>query len=202
MNFFGSDLVRILVYYAVLTWAVYNSKSSRFNGQNFYRPLNLWYIENMNIFKHLPTKVAYAHCDIPCGIYDPFRAQQAAHTVIRMTELLSKVDRKDETKAEHDIARITRVKEKHGEIVEDELGTLQNDYFKKEHYKEYPSLAELLSETVKSSIAARQNISMEAAEATLKGVLEIAEIFFRTKGVEPVRVKSVYPTEREVVLHR
>ena len=31
---------------------------------------------------------AYAHCDIPCGIYDPNDAIQAAQTCIRMTELI------------------------------------------------------------------------------------------------------------------
>ena len=36
----------------------------------------------------LPAKTVYAHCDIPCGIYDPNRLQQAAHTVLRMTQLL------------------------------------------------------------------------------------------------------------------
>ncbi len=154
------------------------------------------------LFKILPEEKAYAHCDIPCGIYDPFRAQQAAHTVIRMTELLQKMEKGEETKAEHDIARYTRVKEEHGEIVEDELGTLQNDYFKEEHFKEFTNLSDLLNKTVKSSIVARQNISLEAAEATLSGVMEIAEIFFKTKKVTPVRVKSVYPTEREIVLYK
>ncbi|MBI2935802.1 MAG: hypothetical protein HYY31_03205, partial [Chloroflexi bacterium] len=27
-----------------------------------------------------PARTAYAHCDIPCGIYDPHHAQMAAHT--------------------------------------------------------------------------------------------------------------------------
>lgn len=152
--------------------------------------------------KIIPENLAFAHCDIPCGIYDPFRAQQAAHTIIRMTELLAGVKRENETKAEHDISRMTSVKEKHGEIVEEELGTLQNDYFKEEHFKEYPSLLDLLNKTVKSSILARQSIDMEAAEQTLSGVLEIAEIFFKTKKVTPIRVKSVYPTEREMVFYK
>lgn len=154
------------------------------------------------IFSLIPQSTAYAHCDIPCGIYDPFRAQQAAHTVIRMTDLLTKLERGDETKAEHDIARMTHVKEKHGEIVEDELGTLQNDYFKEEHFKQYPELLNLINKTVKSSIVARQQINMEAAEDMLSGVLEIAEIFFKTKNVTPIRVKTVYPTEREIVLYK
>lgn len=160
----------------------------------------------MGIFRllvsFLPSKAAYAHCDIPCGIYDPFRAQQAAHTVIRMTELLGEVKREDEAKVEHDIARLTHVKEKHADIIEEELDTLQNDYFKDEHFKAHPNLRGLFINTLKSATKARQNIDLKAAEETLAGIQEIAEIFFKTKNVTPVRVKTVYPTEREIVLYK
>ena len=154
------------------------------------------------LFKILPEEKAYAHCDIPCGIYDPFRAQQAAHTVIRMTELLTKIKREDETKAEHDVSRMTHVKEKHADIIEEELGTLQNDYFKEEHFKKFPNLNGLFIKALKSAAFARQNIDLKAAEETLELVMEIAEIFFKTKNVTPIRVKTVYPTEREIVLHK
>lgn len=150
----------------------------------------------------LPLKSVYAHCDIPCGIYDPHNAQLAAHTVIRMTQFLGEIKRENETKAEHDITRVTRVKESHSNIIEEELSTLQNDYFKEEHYKEYPNLSGLFTKTLKASTKARQGIDMKSAEEALAGVQEIAEIFFKSKGVEPVRVKSVYPTEREIVLHK
>jgi nickel superoxide dismutase len=150
----------------------------------------------------LPEKIAYAHCDIPCGIYDPHLAQLAAHTVIRMTQLLSEIKRDNETKAEHDIARITHVKEEHASIIEKELDTLRNDYFKEEHYKEYPSLQNLFINTLKSTSKARQNIDPVAAQDVLDGVLGIAEIFYKTKGVTPIRVKSVYPTSGEMVLYK
>ena len=155
-----------------------------------------------SIAKLLPTGTAFAHCDIPCGIYDPYMAQRAAHTVIRMTQLLTDLKREDETKAEHDIARLTHVKEDHSNLLEEELDTLRNDYFKEEHYKEYPNLHELFIKTFKSSAKARQGINMQAAQDVLLGTQEIAEIFFKTKGVEPVKVKSVYPTEGEIVLHK
>lgn len=147
-------------------------------------------------------EIAYAHCDIPCGIYDPHQAQLAAHTVIRMTQLLGEVKRDDETKAEHDIARMTHVKEEHSSVIEEELETLRNDYFKDEHYKTYPKLNDLFVKTLKSASKARQNIDILAAQETLSGILEIAEIFYKTKGVEPVRVKSVYPTNGEMVFYK
>ena len=154
-----------------------------------------------NIFNLLPEKIAYAHCDIPCGIYDPHLAQLAAHTVIRMTQLISEIKTND-VKAQHDISRMTHVKEEHAGIIEEELETLRNDYFKDEHYKEYPQLQILLTDTLKSVSKARQNIDMDICQNVLSGVLQIAEIFYKTKGVTPVRVKSVYPTGGEMVFYK
>lgn len=148
-----------------------------------------------SIFKFLPTQIAYAHCDIPCGIYDPTPVQMNAHTVLRMTQLLG------EKTTEHDIARITRVKEHHGEGVEHELGTLENDYFKEEHYKAHPELKKLLEEAVKLSVKTRQTIDVEACNELLEKVLLISEIFYKTKDVKPVRVKSLYPTGGMIVTY-
>ncbi|KKP94685.1 MAG: hypothetical protein US77_C0016G0004 [Microgenomates group bacterium GW2011_GWC1_38_14] len=146
-------------------------------------------------------RIAYAHCDIPCGIYDPHNAQMAAHTIIRMTQLLEETKR-DSLESEHNIARLTHVKEEHGQLVEEELGTLENDYFKEEHFKKFPKLKDLLARGVKLSITTRQNIDMKSAEELLKITQEIAEIFFKTKGAVPVRVKSLYPTQGEIVTHK
>lgn len=152
--------------------------------------------------KLLPQQIAYTHCDIPCGIYDSHNVQLAAHTVIRMTQLLTDLKREDETKAEHDIARITYVKEEHSTLIEEELETLRNDYFKIEHFEKFPNLEELFKKALKSSALARQSIDIKAAEEALENILKIAEIFYKTKNVTPIRVKSVYPTEREIVLYK
>lgn len=150
----------------------------------------------------LPENLAYAHCDIPCGIYDPNNAQLAAHTIIRMTDFLGQVKRENETKAEHDIARVTRVKEKHADILEHELFTLRHDYFKEEHLKEYPNLMDLFYSALASIAKSRQGIDMKSAKETLETVLQISEIFYKTKNVTPVRIKSVYPTELEIVTYK
>lgn len=150
----------------------------------------------------LPERVAYAHCDIPCGIYDPNAAQLAAHTIIRMTQLLSELSMENGVKAGHDIARMTGVKEAHGNMVEKELDTLENDYFKEEHFKAFPELKKIFSEAVRLSIKIRQFIDIESAEQLLEAVLKISEIFYKTKKLIPVRVKSPYPTEREIVTYK
>ena len=149
------------------------------------------------MIKLLPTKPIYAHCDIPCGIYDPHQMQMAAHTVIRMINLLEEA--KDDM---HKIARITHVKEEHAGIVEEEIVTLWADYFKEEHYKEHPNLLELINSAVKLTGKVRQGVDIEAANELLAKTQQIAEIFWKTKKMEPVRVPSGYPTEGEIISHR
>ncbi|TSC65832.1 MAG: superoxide dismutase, Ni [Microgenomates group bacterium Gr01-1014_80] len=159
------------------------------------------------LIKLLPSRPVFAHCDIPCGIYDPHAAQMAAHTVIRITNLI--LDAHPESDAlehrrafVHQMARLTKVKEEHGGIVEHELVILWADYFKEEHLKDYPELHDLVWKTLKLASKTKQNIDLEAAGELLKNVQEIAEIFWKTKKMEPVRVPSGYPTEGEIVTHK
>lgn len=153
-----------------------------------------------------PLKKAYAHCDIPCGIYDPHQAQVAAHTVIRMTGLImdltaSSVDAPFDERKEiiHKISRYTKIKEEHAEIVKHEVVVLWGDYFKEEHLKEYPKLTEAVHHTLKLSSKTKQEINLEAAQDLLEHVHEIAEIFYKSKGLTPVKIRPPFPTEGEIV---
>lgn len=149
------------------------------------------------LIKILPSRPVYAHCDIPCGIYDPTPGQIAAHTIIRMTNLIQEAGNDV-----HKISRMTYVKEEHGKKVEEELVTLWADYFKEEHLKEYPELHDLIWKTIKLSGKVRQEVNLEAANELLENVQKIAEIFWKTKGFESVRIPSGYPTEGEIVSHK
>ncbi len=154
-----------------------------------------------------PSGVAYAHCDIPCGVYDPNLAQLAAHTVIRMTGLINELpkltpDIAPEQRQEilHKLARYTAVKEEHAELCKRELRILWGDYFKPEHVQQFPELHELVWKAMKQASKARQGIDAQAADELLKTVNDIAEIFWKTKGKETVRVKAdFYSTGRETV---
>ena len=153
-----------------------------------------------SVFNLLPYKTAYAHCDIPCGIYDPHQAQVAAHTIIRMTQFLEEIKRENETKAEHDIARVTFVKEEHSNILEHEIATLEKDYFKEEHYEKFSNLRELFSSANKLVAKARQGIDMASAKELLETVMQISEIFYKSKDLEFKRVKAPYPTGLDIVV--
>ncbi len=162
----------------------------------------------IKLLHFFPEEIAYAHCDIPCGIYDPHQMQLAAHTVIRMTSMINDLKVSSENpsfeerkKIIHQVSRLTKVKEEHAELVKHELRILWGDYFKEEHLKDYPDLHTLVFKTLKLASKARQEINMDAANELLANTQQIAEIFYKTKGVTPVRVKSVYPTGLEIVLH-
>jgi nickel superoxide dismutase len=154
------------------------------------------------IFRLLPQNLVYAHCDIPCGIYDPHNAQLATHTVIRMTQMLEEIKGSDK-KAMHDVARITHVKEEHSSLIEEELMTLKNDYFKKEVVEKMDEEPwPLFKKALVSCAKARQGIDMEAAKETLESVMQIAEMFYKSKGLSSTRVKAPYPTGLDIVVQK
>ncbi len=154
----------------------------------------------------LPEETAYAHCDIPCGIYDPHYAQLAAHTVIRMDTLIGELTEKGRgTPTEmdqyaHGIARYTEIKEKHAEICKHEVRILWGDYFKPDHAEAFPDLHDLVWKVMMLGSQSKQTTDLQVGEDLLDTVNRIAEIFWKTKNVTPVRTGSHYPTEREMVV--
>src|SRR6059058_3159250 len=94
-----------------------------------------------------PPSVAYAHCDIPCGIYDPHGAQIAALTVIRMVQLIQGLQQPGPNAAKDEwdtygmqISRYSAVKEEHAKMAEHEIIVLWTDYFKPEHLEKHANL--------------------------------------------------------------
>lgn len=158
------------------------------------------------LLKLLPSKTIYAHCDIPCGIYDPHNMQMASHTVIRMTDLIKKEPdpelKSDEAAVAYTnkVVRMIKVKEDHAEILKKELAVLWSDYFKPEHIEKFPELHDLVWKTMKLASKTKQEVNLEASEELLANTQKIAEIFFETKGLKSKKVKAPYPTEREIVV--
>ena len=159
--------------------------------------------------KVLKPPFAYAHCDIPCGIYDPHEAQMAAHTIIRMTSMISDLEVSSENppfderkKIISQIARLTKVKEDHAELLKHQIRIIWGDYFKPEHLAKHKRLHDLVFKIMKQASKVKQEVNLTEAQALLSSVQEFAEIFWKTKDRKIVRVKSGYPTEGEIVLPR
>ena len=145
----------------------------------------------------LPATVVHAHCDVPCGIYDPHLAQIAALTTIRMSQLLQnlKMPGPASTPAEvnafaAEVSRLTAAKEHHAELCKHELRILWGDYFKPEHLQQVPDLHDKFWKAMKLASTVRQKNDQKAAEDLLAAVQGIAEAFWKTKGAKSVKQPS------------
>jgi nickel superoxide dismutase len=134
-------------------------------------------------------EVVYAHCDIPCGIYDPHEAQIAALTVMRMMQLIGEATppaatAKPEERAAYQsqISRYTLVKEQHAEKLKHEVRVIWGDYITPDHVKQFPQLHEIVFKIMKQASKARQGTSLPDSQELVKLTQEFAEIFWKTKG--------------------
>jgi len=138
----------------------------------------------MKIFSKLYGDVQ-AHCDVPCGIYDPISAKIAAQTVLKMAVRLEAADLgTPDISVPNSVARYIAVKEEHAQGVKSELNILWSDYFKPEHLADYPNLHELFWNANKLAGANKQGVSSSSAKELVEAVDEIAKIFWATKGVD------------------
>ena len=143
-----------------------------------------------------------AHCDIPCGIYDPHQAQIGALTVIRMLDLMDELKAAhapDSAQSQHSFARYIMVKEEHAELVKREVRVIFGDYFKKEHVEKWPELPELTHKIMQHASKARQTMDRQAAMDLLEAVNRFAEIFWESKNVQVKRVNAPYKPGSEIV---
>jgi nickel superoxide dismutase len=129
-----------------------------------------------------PKTVVRAHCDVPCGIYDPAGAVLAARTVARMVELIGGIEAGSTAMADRNtFVRCVTVKEQHAELVKHEVQVIWSDYFKPEHLTANPDLHTKVWNILKLAGKNKQNIDAEAAAQLEVAVKEFAEIFWSTK---------------------
>lgn len=129
------------------------------------------------LIKLLPAETVFAHCDIPCGIYDPKPAQIAAATVLKMVQKIEELDLKEG----NDFVRMVMVKEEHAEKCKKEILILWTDYFKPEHLEKFPDLHELIWKTAKLCSKNKQSVDEVLANELIEAVDTIADIFKQTK---------------------
>ena len=126
----------------------------------------------------LPVLHVHAHCDLPCGVYDPAQARIEAQSVKACMEKYQASD--DPVFRE----RAVSIKEQRSHLVKEHLWVLWTDYFKPPHFEAYPQLHQLFNEATKLAGAAGTKGSNDPAVADdlLAKIDEIAEIFWATKN--------------------
>lgn len=152
--------------------------------------------------KKLGFEKVSAHCDIPCGIYDPITAQIAAVTVVRMMDLMTDLENKGGEKGKeytNTMARYIEVKEEHAEKAKHDIRVIWGDYIKAQHLEKYPDLHAITHRIMQSGSKSRQTTDRQAALDLVEDINMFSEIFWATKNIKTRRAKSPYNPPLELV---
>jgi nickel superoxide dismutase len=125
-----------------------------------------------------PVVEVSAHCDLPCGVYDPAQARIEAQSVKAIIEKYHGSDDADFR------TRALIIKEQRSDLVKHHLWVLWTDYFKPPHFAKYPQLHDLFNQATKlagGGGGTKASHDIAVADQLLAKIDEIAEIFWETK---------------------
>lgn len=122
-----------------------------------------------------PKVKVSAHCDLPCGVYDPAQARIEAESVKAVQE------KYQANEDPHFRARAIIIKEQRAELAKHHVSVLWSDYFKAPHFEKYPQLHQLVNDTLKALSAAKASTDPKTGEKALELIAEIDRIFWETK---------------------
>ncbi len=130
----------------------------------------------------------YAHCDGPCGVYDPASARIAGEAVLSMTKKMLDLECPDTSNSKamasylNTMSRYASVKEEQAQLCKSELLVLWTDYFKPAHLEDNPNLHDLFWQSAKLCSSCKMEVSIEHAEELLDKIKEIHNLFWQTKN--------------------
>ncbi|MFN2151223.1 MAG: superoxide dismutase, Ni [Anaerolineales bacterium] len=159
-----------------------------------------------NLVQALDQKLGFeeakAHCDVPCGIYDPIVAQINALTVVRMMDLMAALEEGAEVGKKaynNSMSRYIAVKEEHAEKAKHEIRVIYGDFINDAHIEAHPELPALFHKIMKLGGKARQTADRENGLAFVDAINQFAEIFWAVKGVPTKKAKAPYAPALEMV---
>jgi nickel superoxide dismutase len=128
-----------------------------------------------------PSNVAFAHCDGPCGVYDPASSRIAAEAVLSLAKKALALNG-DDPATVNSRTRFILIKEQQADIVKHELDVLWHDYFKPEHLEKYPDLHDTFWKATKLASRCKHELSAEAGEELVQACEKVHNMFWATKG--------------------
>lgn len=140
------------------------------------------------MLKFLKTQTAHAHCDGPCGVYDPAAARINAEAVLSMTKKILALQMPDPTNQQalveylNTMTRYVKIKEEQAHKTKEELLILWTDYFKPQHLEAFPELHDVFWQAAKLCSQCKVHVNLESAEKLMEAVKKIHEMFWKSKG--------------------
>ena len=132
-----------------------------------------------------PSRTASAHCDGPCGVYDPASARIAAEAVLSMARKLVALEG-DDLATENTKSRFIAIKEEQAQLAKQELLILWTDYFKPPHLEANPGLHDTFWNAAKLCSQNKVEVNVDAAQALVDTIGEIHTIFWASKNRDDV----------------
>lgn len=135
----------------------------------------------------LPAEAVHAHCDGPCGVYDPASARITAEAVYSMTKKILDLappapgDTKAAIAYSNTLSRYIAIKEEQAQKTKEDLLILWTDYFKPVHLEKYPDLHDTFWKAAKLCSACKVEVSLEHAQELMDAVEKIHNMFWATK---------------------
>lgn len=135
-----------------------------------------------------PAPVVEAHCDGPCGVYDPASIRIAAEAAVSMTKKILAMTPPDSGDAAgmaaylNTMSRYVAIKEEQAHLAKSEILVLWTDYFKPPHLDAYPNLHQTIWKAAKLCSTVKVEVSAVHAQELMDAVQEIHTIFWATKG--------------------
>lgn len=130
---------------------------------------------------------AEAHCDGPCGVYDPASARIAGEAVQSMTNkmlTLAENHSNDCGSATYinTMSRYAAIKEEEAQKCKDELLVLWTDFFKPQHLESIPNLHDTFWQAAKLCSACKVEVSAVHAQELMDAIENIHNMFWNVKG--------------------
>ena len=145
-------------------------------------------LENLKnyLINSTEIKVAEAHCDGPCGVYDPASIRIAAEAVVSMTKKILDLKRPegDDKAYQNTMSRFISVKEEQATVAKREILVLWTDYFKPNHLEQFPNLHDTFWKAAKLCSACKYELSLQHCEELMAACKEIHDMFWASKNRE------------------
>jgi nickel superoxide dismutase len=130
----------------------------------------------MKFARFLPATTVYAHCDLPCGVYDPAQARIEAESVLKIQQKYADLHNNE------DKVRAIFIKEQRADLAKQHLWVLWTDYFRPEHLDAHPGLHDLFWRATKAAGATKKSVDPATGQALLDLIAEVTEVFDATKS--------------------
>ena len=134
-----------------------------------------------------PAPEVSAHCDGPCGVYDPAAARITAEAVVSMTKKILALEAPSSSDAaataayQNTLSRYIAIKEEQAQKTKEDLLILWTDYFKPVHLEKYPDLHDTFWKAAKLCSACKVEVSQQHANELMEAVEKIHTMFWATK---------------------